>query len=83
MSDPAERVDLRLVAPALAAWCAAAIGVGGGRWAGLVIGLGFLATTFAARRRAWTACTVGLALLGAGSVSWLWANGLASAAPAR
>jgi len=82
-SDPALQVDLRLVAPALAAWCAAAIAVGGDRWAGLVIGLGFLVATVASRRRAWTACAIGLALFGAGLVSWLWATGLALATPAR
>ena len=80
--DDGPPVDLRLLFPAAAAWAGAGIGISGGRWAGLAIGLGFLGAVAGWRWRAWTSCAVSAALLAAGVVAWGWSIGLSSSVPA-
>lgn len=81
-SSTSDQVDLRLVLPALAAWGGAGMGLAGGRWAGLVIGVGILAAVGTSLRRCWTLGATAAALLGAGLVAWGWTTGLSASTPA-
>lgn len=78
-----ERLDLRLVPPALAAWAGAGVSIAGGRWSGLVIGLGLACGLLGLRWRAWTPAAVGAALAGAGLTGWLWVSVLQASTPAQ
>lgn len=82
-SEQGPSVDLRLMLPALAAWVGAAVGLAGGKWAGLVIGVGLVTAVIAANRRRWTLCGIAAAMLVAGLVAWLWVSVLAASTPGR
>lgn len=82
-SEAGRPVDLRLLAPAAAAWACAAIAVQGGRWIGLVLGLGVVAGSLGLLRRSWTVCAVGVAMAGAAGVAGMWAAALNHSLPAE
>lgn len=75
--------DLRLLMPAAGAWAAAAIGVQGGRWIGLVVGLGFITAGWSLLRRMWSGCAFGVAMAVSGAVAGLWSIALAGSLPAQ
>lgn len=79
----AKPVDLRLLGPAAGAWACAAIAVQGGRWVGLAVGLGIVVAAWGLLWRAWSICSVGTAMMGAGAAAGLWTAALAGSLPAE